>query len=408
MKKVLLIGQLTDISGYGNASRDYLKTLSEIDDLELKCLNFSFEKKQYSSGLVNRFSITKDLGIKSGKYSETDMDKVLNYCDEDCEVIFFLTNDWLGFGHNHTQKSINGIINLNLICKKSKKVFPCVVWETDAVPRIWHNGYNSLDNIEKLIFACSWNKEVFSSQTKFSGIVIPYVPLITTQYDEGYYNKLESIVEDKFSFCSVAQWSDRKGIEEMIRSFFLEFSNDDVFLILKTYTNEAMTGVSSRDILTQKIKNIKTSIGHYATQVDFKCKVILIDDLLSKQKINSIFKVSNCYLTCTKGEGFGLPIAEFLLFNDKPVICPSLGGHLDLCSENNFFIDSTYEPALVRGNHHYSEIEMNYVQVSINSTRKKMRQAYSTKIKKGYSNKCREYLSEKNNVELFKKVLEIK
>lgn len=405
MKKVLLIGQLTDIAGYGNASRDYLKTLSLIDNLELKCLNFSFEKNRFIDELVNKFTIISDLNKKAGKYSEEEIDIILSYCDKDCEVIFFLTNDWLSFGSNTAEKSINGIINLNLICKRSKRVFPCVVWETDTVPKIWHKGYDSLENIESLICACNWNKEVFESQTGFFANVIPYVPLITSEYDKEYYNRLKSLSEGKFSFCCVAQWSDRKGIEEMLRSFFLEFKNDDVLLFLKTYTNDAMTGVSSRDFLTQKIKNIKTSINHYATQVDFKCKIVLIDSFLSKEEINSIFKASECYLTCTKGEGFGLPIAEFLMFNDKPVICPSLGGHLDLCSDNNFFIDSTYEPALVTGNHHYSEIEMNYVQVSINSTRKKMREVYSSEPKEGHSDKCKEHLNRERNIKLFKEAL---
>jgi hypothetical protein len=290
MKKVLLIGQLTDISGYGNAVRDYLKTLSLIDNLELKCLNFSFERNQYNSELVNKFTITNNLSIKAGKYSEEEIDLILNYCDKDCEVIFFLTNDWLSFGSNTFEKSQNGIINLNLICKRSKRVFPCVVWETDTVPQIWHKGYDSLDNIESLICACNWNKEVFSSQTRFSGNVIPYVPLVTSEYDKEYYNRLKSLSEGKFSFCSVAQWNDRKGIEEMIRSFFLEFKNDDVLLFLKTYTNDAMTGISSRTFLTQKIKNIKTSINHYSTKVEFKCKIVLIDSFLSKEEINSSFQ----------------------------------------------------------------------------------------------------------------------
>lgn len=405
MKKILLIGQLTDISGYGNASRDYLKTLSLIDNLELKCLNFSFEKNEFSNELVNKFSITRDLSKKAGKYSKEEIDVILNYCNEDCDIIFFLTNDWLSFGSNTVEKSLNEMINLNLICKRSKRVFPCVVWETDTVPKIWHNGYNSLSNIKSLICACDWNKEIFESQTRFSGTVIPYVPLVTNEYDAKYYNRLKSLSEGKFSFCSVAQWNDRKGMEEMIRSFFLEFKDDDVLLFLKTYTNEAMTGISRRDFLIQKIKNIKASINHYGSQNNFKCKIILIDNFLSKEEINAIFKVSDCYLTCTKGEGFGLPIAEFLMFNDKPVVCPSLGGHLNLCSDSNFFIDSIYEPAIVSGNHHYSEIEMNYVQVSINSTRKKMREVYSSELREGYSNKCLKHLNRERNIKLFKETL---
>jgi hypothetical protein len=46
MKKILFIGQLTDNSGYGNAARSYVSTLSKLDEsgaIELRLLNHSFE-----------------------------------------------------------------------------------------------------------------------------------------------------------------------------------------------------------------------------------------------------------------------------------------------------------------------------------------------------------------------------
>ena len=46
MKDVLFIGQITDISGYGNASRCYLNNLISLHNdkkINLSVLNFSFE-----------------------------------------------------------------------------------------------------------------------------------------------------------------------------------------------------------------------------------------------------------------------------------------------------------------------------------------------------------------------------
>ena len=46
-KKILLIGQLTDISGYGNAVRCYLDNLIQLEKeelIELHTLNYSFEE----------------------------------------------------------------------------------------------------------------------------------------------------------------------------------------------------------------------------------------------------------------------------------------------------------------------------------------------------------------------------
>jgi glycosyltransferase involved in cell wall biosynthesis len=407
MKKILLIGQLTDISGYGHAARSYLTTLSKIEDISLKCLNFSFEKKEIYNNLVNKFSITNSLSVKQGRYSKSDVDKIFDFIDDKTEIIFFLTNDWLAFGSNVDEKLIHERINLNLLCKQSNNVFPCVVWETDSIPDIWMRGYKSISNIKKMICACKWNAEVFQHKTDKECIVLPYVLQKDDEYDHEYYLKLLDLKKDNFIFCNVSQWSNRKGMEELLRSFYLEFQNDEAVLILKTYTNEALTGQKSTTFLSNKILEIKNSISHYSRKIKFKCKVILIDEILTKEQINSIYKVSDAYATCTKGEGFGLPIAEFLINAGKPVVTPNKGGHLDFINDNNFFIESSYEPALIPNNHHYSELEMNYVQVSITSAKKALRKAFENNENKDFSNLCNDYLSLENNIRIMKQILEL-
>lgn len=407
MKNILLIGQFTDISGYGHAVRSYLKTLSKIKNVHLKCLNFSFEKKETIDPLVEELSITESLRIKRGNYPDSEIKKIIEYCDQNTEVFFFLPNDWLSFGAGIDIMNYNNILNLNLICRRSKHVFPCVVWETDCVSDIWVKGYESLKNIKKLICACKWNAQVFREKLNKECIVLPYSVVKSKNYDIEYYKKLRNIKKDSFAFCNVSQWSNRKGMEELIRSFYLEFINDDVVLFLKTYTSEPMTGKKSTDFLSKKILEVKNSISHYGRKNNFKCRVVLIDQILSKDQINSIYKISDVYATCTKGEGFGLPIAEFLVNTDKPVISPDKGGHLDFIDSNNFFIESSYEPALMSMNYHYSELEMNYVQVKISSTKAKLREAFISNKEKNYSDLCHKYLSMENNIEIMKQILEI-
>lgn len=407
MKKILLIGQLTDVSGYGYASRSYLKTLSEIKNIELKCLNFSFEKKEIFNDLVEKLSLTKSTKIKRGNYTEAELGEILDFVDEKTEIIFFLTNDWLSFGSHSAEIKLNDTLNLNLLCKKSKHVFPCVVWETDSVPDIWLAGYHSLNNIKKIICACNWNAEVFSKKINKECVILPYTLQRSNKYDTKFHEKLKKIKKTSFAFCNVSQWSSRKGMEELIRSFYLEFHDEDVVLFLKTYINQAILGTKNCNFLKEKILQIKNSISHYGRETKFRCKVILIDEILSKEQINSIYKVSDAYATCTKGEGFGLPIAEFLINTDRPVVVPDKGGHLDFINDNNFFIESSYEPALIPSNHHYSEIEMNYVQVKISSTKEQLRAALNYDKQKKYSDLCHEYLSNENNVKIMKEILEL-
>ena len=183
--------------------------------------------------------------------------------------------------------------------------------------------------------------------------------------------------------------------------------NDDVVIFLKTYISESQAGVKSRDILLNKISNIKKSINHYGKSIDFKCNVVLIDNILNKRQVNSIYKVSDAYVTCTKGEGFGLPIAEFLTLNNKPVVVPDKGGHLDFCAASNIFIESQYQPTKVTMNPHYSELEMKSIEVSMTSAREKMREAITIDKSNDFSSQCRNYLDRDKNIKLFKEALNI-
>lgn len=392
MKNVLFIGQLTDISGYGNASRCYLSNLMSLHNdkkINLSVLNFSFETKIQISEKeiedIKSFSITDSIGVKRGQYNDQDMQKITSFLSTEYEVIFFLLNDWMGSGSEIDYIRHNNIVNLNYICKKANKVHPCVVWESDAAPDIWIQSYKNL-NIGKLICACEWNKTSFKKH--YESIVIPYSIDFQNDYDTKYYEKISKIVKDKFVFCSVFQWSERKGVEKMITSYYLEFyDNPDVCMILKTYVNKAMSQRDEVAYLSNEVQKIKNKILHNGREIEPKCKIVIINDILDKKKVNSIYKASNAYISCTKGEGFGLPIAEAINY-DLPVVVPSIGGHLDyIDKDNNFLIDSTLEPCVGYKNPYWSSLSTNWVEISVNSAKQNMRMAYSDNTDKSKSKK---------------------
>tara|TARA_A100001515_G_scaffold138932_2_gene133012 strand:+ start:362 stop:1600 length:1239 start_codon:yes stop_codon:yes gene_type:complete len=394
MKNVLFIGQLTDISGYGNASRCYLSNLISLHNdkkINLSVLNFSFETKiQISKKEIEKiklFSITDDINAKRGQYDVEDMKKISSFTESEYEVIFFLLNDWMASGSTIDHLFHNNAVNLNYICKKSKKIHPCVVWESDTAPDIWIKSYKNL-NIGKLICACDWNKKSFEKH--YDSVVIPYSINFQNDYDVEYYDKISKIVKDKFVFCSVFQWSERKGVEKMITSYYLEFhDNPNVSMILKTYINKAMSQRDEVAYLSNEIKKIKNKIFHNGREIDPKCKVVIINDILDKKRVNSIYKASNVYVSCTKGEGFGLPIAEAINY-DLSVVVPSIGGHLDYIDKNNnFIIDSTLEPCVGYKNPYWSSLKTNWVEVSVSSTKEKMRAAFSENTNK---KKSKEYM----------------
>lgn len=396
MKNVLMIGQFTDISGYGNAARNYFQILTKLDEkrkINLNIINFSFERnkdKKINLEEIKKFSLTKNLEILCGNYDNEDILKIENYIKEDYELIFFLTNDWLVAGDNKNLKyfhSVFGnILNLKKIVDNSKKLYPCVVWETDGVPKIFKQSYIEVKP-DKLVCACEWNKEVFERDTNTNGFVIPYPIKNNVKVDNNFLQKLNKIKKDSFAFCSVFQWTERKGVEKLIKSFLLEFKDEDVVLFIKTYINKQNTNLDETSYFLSEINRFKKSLNDYDNNPEYKCKIVVLNQILTEEEINSIYEVSDCYISTTKGEGFGLPIAEFIKFK-KPVCVPNKGGHIDFIHKDNYFIESNYEP-VENLDGFYSSFDMNYVEVSVKSTMNKMRACYEDK---------------NNNVDKYKKI----
>lgn len=390
MKNILMIGQFTDISGYGNAARNYLETLVELDKekkISLKIINFSFETN--SSFEINnemyKYSLTNDFNILRGGYNSDDLEKINYYINNtNYSLILFLTNDWINFGHAETNILVlsgqqQKTLNINLISKKAENLYPCVVWETDGVPPVFSEAYKNILP-KKLICACKWNEEVFSKNTNLECATIPYFVDTNKKINNEFKQKLLEIKKDRVAFCSVSQWSNRKGFDKLIKSFLLEFyDNENVCLIIKTYLNKNFYNIDEKNFFIQEIQKIKDSITYYGKKVDFKCKIIILNDILDEDQINAIYDVSDFYITATRGEGFGLPIAEFLTFR-KPVCVPDKGGHLDFIHEDNFYIKSSFEPCDGLNSFFYSAIGMNYIECSINSIKNNLRACYNLKI----------------------------
>jgi glycosyltransferase involved in cell wall biosynthesis len=243
-------------------------------------------------------------------------------------------------------------------------------------------------------------------------VVIPYAKEESSPSDPEFTEKIKQIKKDRFTFISLSQWSYRKGFDKLIKAFLLEFKDEPVNLILKTYINRSFHNIDETRVVSQKIENEKKKLSFDGKSYDGKCSLIVINSLLDKKQINSLYEVSDCMVTCTRGEGFGLPMAEFISF-EKPVIVPDKGGHLDFCSEDNFFIESSFEPFENCPNHFYSS-DMNLVEVSLSSTMKRMREAfelykankemYYLRGKKS-ANFANDYLCLDYNVDAFKNAL---
>ena len=392
MKKVIYIGQLTDASGYGNASRKYLSVLDKYLDHNqylLKAYNSSYERQNFASEEENKM-LNKYLldGNELQQFiSSKDYTAIYHLLPTDC----FLNTE------NYKNK---------LIYDNAKKRINLSYWESDRIPKEWRKTFSDkvYDNV---ILACEWNKEIYSKDCPVPISVIP-IPKNNAE--------LEKKQNDIFTIFSMSQWQYRKGIDILIKAFYQEFfDHEDVKLFIKTDRAEAGVGVDvnyQRQAIFNEAASYKASVVHYEQQP--KCKLEILTGVIPHEQIMDLYAKGDVFCLPTRGEGFGLTIADAALYG-IPCIVPDKGGHLDfLDKENSFLAVSQYRPLENMFFKHFSSKEMNFLETDILSLRSKMREAYelwkkdrATLLKMGLENKkhAKQHLNEKRIFDEFIKVL---
>jgi len=136
----------------------------------------------------------------------------------------------------------------------------------------------------------------------------------------------------KFKFLHISSCFPRKGVDVLLEAYCSTFSQeDDVCLIIKTFPN---------------IHNTIVEQIHKKQQENSSCPEIeLINEDLEESYIIGLYQCCSCLVAPSRGEGYGLPIAEAMLF-DMPVIATGYSGQMDFCSEETaWLIDFNFESA---------------------------------------------------------------
>jgi hypothetical protein len=159
-------------------------------------------------------------------------------------------------------------------------------------------------------------------------------------------NKLDEIKED-FCFLFVGHWmkgdfgQDRKDVSGLIHIFFETFANtpNQPALILKT--SGGSFSVTDRSKILEKINLIKNM-----TNKDNLPNVYVLHGDLTDSEMNSLYNHPKikAFVSFTKGEGYGRPIAEFMT-TGKPVLVPAWSGQTDFVDEKfNTLLKGTVTP----------------------------------------------------------------
>ena len=193
-------------------------------------------------------------------------------------------------------------------------------WEESGFPQTWVESFNS--SLQGITVMSSFVKKILID----NGINIPIgiTGLGVDHIDQITVDTTYKIKAKKYKLLHVSSCFPRKGIDVLIKAYARIFTiNDDVSLIIKTFRNPHN---NIEEILSTCKEN----------DSDFP-DVILIYDDLSDSQLKSLFLQADVLVHPSRGEGFGLPIAEAMGLG-VPVIATGWGGQMDFCNESNVWL----------------------------------------------------------------------
>jgi len=325
MSKPLLVfqGPVATRSGYGDHSRDLLKSLFEMDKFDIKII-----PTRWGSTPQNQLDETTELGQKILSNIAVQLTQ-----QPDVFVQVSVANEFQKLGK----------YNIGVTAGV----------ETTIAPKEFIDGCNQMDLI---LVPSNFTKQVlektsFVETDRRTGqkirdiqVQVPIEVLfegVATDIFTGKVNLIESndilkSVNTDFNFLYVGHWlsgdvgHDRKDTGMMIKTFCTVFKNlpkdKQPGLILKT--SHAGFSVGEREDIANRINAITKEFGD-------KCPPIhLVWGDLLESELNELYNDNKvkAMISFTKGEGYGRPLAEFAT-TGKPIIVSKWSGLCDFLPE---------------------------------------------------------------------------
>ena len=125
------------------------------------------------------------------------------------------------------------------------------------------------------------------------------------RYEDILSEKTIDQLPGKFRFISLFGWSYRKGPDVLCRSYISEFSaDDDVCLVI--YSRYAGgSGEPQKQHVRNEIKQYYAEIGKENPPPIYYC-----GDEIPIPDLPGCYAAADCFVYCSRGEGFGLPVVE--------------------------------------------------------------------------------------------------
>ena len=214
-------------------------------------------------------------------------------------------------------------------------------WEESVFPAEFRSDFNHKLNLVTTM--SSYVSKVLqesgvSTPVKRIGVGVDHIERVRAQ---PLASEVLDAIKDRQVFLHISSCFPRKGVDVLLQAWGKAFcygtgtAEPQVILVIKTFSNP-------HNDTSAQLKALQAELLQQGLQL---APVLLIEEDWNDGQIKSLYQHSDLLVAPSRGEGFGLPMAEAMWLG-VPVIATAYGGQSDFCrSDNSWLLDYRFARA---------------------------------------------------------------
>jgi len=237
-----------------------------------------------------------------------------------------------------------GVCGVPPFAKSVKYTIARAMFEQDSIPKAAAINCNKYDEVW---VPSQFNVETFArAGVARSKLKVVGEPVDTAEFDpdekrpgdlfvQGMLFNEFRIRKKDFVFLSIFKWEERKNWQALLSAFCLEFHNNpDTKLLIKTQPVGNVPNDDAIEFLQELL--IKGKPANWMLNGP-EARVIIYDKTVEASNLPGWYQRANAFVLPTRGEGWGLPIAEAMAMR-LPTVATRWGGQTEFMNDANSFL----------------------------------------------------------------------
>lgn len=211
-------------------------------------------------------------------------------------------------------------------------------WETDLIPSHW---VACLDSVDLVVVPSSFSAAAIAARGVSAPVaVVPHVAPETRRHSSRLF---EEVPGGTHVFYTIAPWGERKDVQATVQSYLRAFkSTDDVLLVIKTSLLDWRRR-PKRPLPVGQEGTTPWVVARLLSRHLDPPKILLVTRELSEADMASLHARGDCFVSLSRGEGWGLGSFDAAAYGN-PVVVTGFGGHLEYLSGWPYLVDYRLVP----------------------------------------------------------------